>query len=494
MAWTELRSWEEKKSHITWTYPNQANKKSFELSNPQNNAYPVNIKQDEPIEVKIQLQIDIAMAGQRISIDKVLEISVRDMLQDQDVLISDHQPILTHTNQSNSSQNAPKKKKKFIIRKPDYLKLKKEMTPTALNLPATDGTSTEEKVAIFQQIILEISQQSIPMSNGKPKKYEQKAPALKHNPPLNFKNQWMVNDDEKAEAAVKYLNSTIGKEDPDFSETSRIRGRVRELSAKENKEDYNNQLTYKELDLVISKWTNAIKKVLSESKGELSLTKYILELNANPNLKLSRSHWTPLHYASIKGNLEISQLLVSNGATVDAFTSDGGTPLGWSVIEREVSVTKYLLEQGANPNLEFDQSQCTPLHYAAKDGELEICHLLLLSGALMDALDASKWTPLHSAARYGNLEICRLLISSGAAVIALDDYKWTPIHYAARYNKLDICQLLASNGAEINCLTSKNDTPLMLAYCNVNDIYSYISEYLLANKAKLSDEIMRFMP
>ncbi|KAK2724436.1 hypothetical protein QYM36_001072 [Artemia franciscana] len=230
------------------------------------------------------------------------------------------------------------------------------------------------------------------------------------------------------------------------------------------------------------------------SKGEISLTKYLLELNANPNLKLRRSRWTPLHYAAMKGDLEISRLLVSNGATIDAFTSDGRTPLCWSVIERKVSMTKYLLEQGANPNLKFDKSQCTPLHYAARDGELEICYLLLSSGALMDALDASKWTPLHFAARYGNLEICRLLISSGASVNALDDSKWTPLHYAARYSKLEICLLLVSNGAEINCLTSKNDTPLMLAYCNVNDIYSYISEYLLANKTKFSDEIMRFRP
>ena len=61
--------------------PNQANKKSFELRNPQNKDYPVNITQEEPIEMKIQLQMDIAMAGQRIPSDKILEISPREMLK-----------------------------------------------------------------------------------------------------------------------------------------------------------------------------------------------------------------------------------------------------------------------------------------------------------------------------------------------------------------------------------------------------------------------------
>ncbi|KAK2711159.1 hypothetical protein QYM36_012364, partial [Artemia franciscana] len=145
--------------------PNQANKKSFELRNPQHKDYPVNITQEEPIEMKIQLQMDIAMAGQRIPSDKILEISLREMLQDQDVLISDHQPILIHLNQSNSSQNTTTKKKRFIIRKADWFEFKKEMETTAVNLPVTDSNSIEEKVAIFQENILGIAQQFIPMSN-----------------------------------------------------------------------------------------------------------------------------------------------------------------------------------------------------------------------------------------------------------------------------------------------------------------------------------------
>ena len=54
--------------------PNQANKKSFEPKNPQKKACPVNITQEEPIEMKIQLQMDIAMARQRIPSNKILEI------------------------------------------------------------------------------------------------------------------------------------------------------------------------------------------------------------------------------------------------------------------------------------------------------------------------------------------------------------------------------------------------------------------------------------
>ena len=50
--------------------PYQANKKSLELTNPQNKDYPVNIPQEEPIDMKIKLQMDIAMAGHRIPVIK----------------------------------------------------------------------------------------------------------------------------------------------------------------------------------------------------------------------------------------------------------------------------------------------------------------------------------------------------------------------------------------------------------------------------------------
>ena len=51
----------------------------------------------------------------------------------------------------------------------------------------------------------------------------------------------------------------------------------------------------------------------------------------------------------------------------------------------------------------------TPLYYAAANGRLEACKLLLKSGARKNAVDRNGWTAVHAAARYGHVTILRWL-------------------------------------------------------------------------------------
>lgn len=73
----------------------------------------------------------------------------------------------------------------------------------------------------------------------------------------------------------------------------------------------------------------------------------------------------PLHLAILKGNKEIAELLIDNGAKIDI-----------KALNREAA---------------------TPLHWAAFFNQKDMVSLLIKSGAPINALDATGGTPLDSA-------------------------------------------------------------------------------------------------
>lgn len=103
-----------------------------------------------------------------------------------------------------------------------------------------------------------------------------------------------------------------------------------------------------------------------------------------------------------------------------------------------------------------------PLHQAASDGNLTLLQHWLEQGTHPDTIGGSLcWlrgasetctrTPLHYAAKRGQLECVRLLLKYGANPNAKDSDGYTPIHY--------VCQIHNPTGTEAEkgvwlCLTS----------------------------------------
>ncbi len=69
-------------------------------------------------------------------------------------------------------------------------------------------------------------------------------------------------------------------------------------------------------------------------------------------------------------------------------------------------------------------------------------------------------SPLHDAARQGDLEKVKLLIADGADVNARDDYEQTPIFIAVQCYKEEIVECLLRSGAEVNVRDWRDMTPL----------------------------------
>ncbi|CAF4761357.1 unnamed protein product [Pieris macdunnoughi] len=90
-----------------------------------------------------------------------------------------------------------------------------------------------------------------------------------------------------------------------------------------------------------------------------------------------------------------------------------------------------------------DNAGYTALHYAARNGHLDICKLLLGYGAILDVQTKSgKATPLHKAVATGKLSTVKFLIESGAKTDLIDDDGKTILHKAVEYKREDLVNML----------------------------------------------------
>eukprot|EP00455_Lapot_gusevi_P000497 TRINITY_DN10229_c0_g1_i3.p1 TRINITY_DN10229_c0_g1~~TRINITY_DN10229_c0_g1_i3.p1 ORF type:complete len:166 (+),score=10.84 TRINITY_DN10229_c0_g1_i3:78-575(+) len=132
--------------------------------------------------------------------------------------------------------------------------------------------------------------------------------------------------------------------------------------------------------------------------GDLhSVRDFLLHKGTNPN-RSDEYGYTPLHNAASSGHLEICELLLQHGASVNA-AECGATPLHRAAFRGHTQVCALLLRHGADPNLpDLSTDHRTPLHKAASQGHVAICRLLLQHGAETDRQDKQGKTPSEVAA------------------------------------------------------------------------------------------------
>ncbi|KAK2726870.1 serine/threonine-protein phosphatase 6 regulatory ankyrin repeat subunit A-like [Artemia franciscana] len=132
----------------------------------------------------------------------------------------------------------------------------------------------------------------------------------------------------------------------------------------------------------------------------------------------------------------------------------------------QLSVVSYLIEKGGNLNFQITKANNvdfggTPLHFAARQGQIDMCQLLVSKGAQTDILDDRRRTPLHWAVIRGGkdyctikeenkIEIVKVLLSRGVPTDVLDFCGLSPLHYAVENNNISIASYLLEKGANIN--------------------------------------------
>ena len=158
------------------------------------------------------------------------------------------------------------------------------------------------------------------------------------------------------------------------------------------------------------------------ARDDLSLVSWFLSHGASANLAYTAyTSSTPLSIACASASLPIIQLLVSRGA--DVKVGNHLHALAECSLPGRVEILDYLVDEGAPVNVlldvhnpkRFEMSSrwgaSPPLHYAVKNGNVEVIRGLLRRGAEKGFRDAKGRTALEVAREEGREEMVGLLSS-----------------------------------------------------------------------------------
>jgi len=77
------------------------------------------------------------------------------------------------------------------------------------------------------------------------------------------------------------------------------------------------------------------------------------------------------------------------------------------------------------------------------------------------------FTPLHIAAKYGNVPISKILLSKGASPNAEGKNGLTPLHVATHYNSVEVAQLLLERKANPHAAAKVDHSLSSMSLSNV---------------------------
>ena len=153
--------------------------------------------------------------------------------------------------------------------------------------------------------------------------------------------------------------------------------------------------------------------------------------------------------AAATGRTDRVRLLIStNSELINAFSSDGFTPLGLAVFFGHRDAVEALLSAGADVNLASRESmKVTPLQSAAASRRLEIARILIAHGANVNTSQPDTgFTALHEAASNGDIEFAKLLLEQGANINAKMTDGKTPLAFALEQKQAEMATFLRSKG------------------------------------------------
>ena len=153
--------------------------------------------------------------------------------------------------------------------------------------------------------------------------------------------------------------------------------------------------------------------------------------------------------AAMNGDRETARALIKKGLDVNEAQGDGTTALHWAAIKGDAELAQMLLVAGANHRATTRLGAYTPLYLAARGGHSAVVAALLAAGADPKAATSNGTTALMIAAASGDTRTITALVENGSDINAKDEAKGeTALMFAAAFNRADAVKLLLAKGAD----------------------------------------------
>jgi ankyrin repeat protein len=237
-------------------------------------------------------------------------------------------------------------------------------------------------------------------------------------------------------------------------------------------------------------WTALMYAV---SWDHYEVTKLLIDNKANVNHQSGEQLNTPLTVAAYNGSIKAAEMLIDNGALLEAKTQKGNTALFEACEGNKVEVLKLLIDRGCLLDGE-DSKGDTVLLKTVNAGHIECLQILIEAGATAgpshlvwelalllaaqkgnvaclrllllkvspDVTNREGMTALSVAVLEGHLECARLLLDAKANVDSTSSSGKTALHHATAYNELELTKLLLDRGANHSHRDINGGTPLLV--------------------------------
>ncbi|KAK3602713.1 hypothetical protein CHS0354_017155 [Potamilus streckersoni] len=230
--------------------------------------------------------------------------------------------------------------------------------------------------------------------------------------------------------------------------------------------------------------------------GRMDMVTYLINNIPEHN---DNDGWTAIHYAAAKGSAPVIEALTQAGLDLNVRTNAGSNVLIIAVMNDNLPIVKYLIENNPSLTLQNDMDGWTAIHYTAKRGGTPVIEALMQAGldlnartnvgaqvlhiaALHDNLktnDKNGWTAIHYVVKGGSAPVIEALIEAGIDINARTNAGAKVLHIAAGNNNLPIALIEA--GIDINARTNAGAKVLHIAAGNNNlPIVKYLIEINLA--------------
>jgi len=211
---------------------------------------------------------------------------------------------------------------------------------------------------------------------------------------------------------------------------------------------------------------------LAARNGSAAMARHLLEAGADADAPLTMGE-TPVMTAARSGDLETVRLLLAHGAEVNAVEHERQqSALMWAVAQRHSAVAQLLIDHGADVHARtavWDQLEntagntnpignyrklngaSTPLHFAARHGDVHTARVLVDAGADVNYTAADGTSALVIAAHSGHGALGIYLLEQGADANA-SEAGYTALHAAVLRSQVDLAAALLDHGADTNAV------------------------------------------